>query len=170
VIVLLIGAKGRLGRVVYDRLFSKHSLLLINHEDNEFPKADVLINCAGKVIFGSVTKLEKFEVEDLVQSNIVLPWAIAKKFILAGGKHIINIGSTRSLSIAPNKAIYSATKYALKALSESINLDYEGKTKATLICPGNFTNDNKLLEEVVDAIEFAILHPDTKEIIVGGKI
>jgi short-subunit dehydrogenase len=170
VIVLLIGAKGRLGKVVYNRLVSKHSLIVINHEEDEFPKADVLINCAGKVIFGSVTELERFEVESLVQSNIVLPWTIAKKFILAGGKHIINIGSTRSLSVAPNKAIYSATKHALKALSESINLDYEGKTKATLICPGNFTNDNKLLEEIVDAIEFVIFHPDTKEIVVGGKI
>lgn len=169
--IMLIGHTGTLGSALLKKLQKKHNVITMPDKDcsNDLPAADILINCAGRVKFGSITELSLEEVEDMVVSNIILPWRLAKEFILNGGKHIINIGSTRSFSVAPNKSIYSATKYAIKALTESIHIDYP-EIYASLICPGNFTNNKQLLDTVIDAIEFTIEHPETKEIICGGQI
>jgi len=168
--IIIIGHTGQLGSAVFDRLKNSYNVL-VPKDRNCFclPTADILINCAGKVIFGSVLNLSEEDVEDMLDANIKLAWRASKQFIVNGGKHIINIGSTRSFSTAPFKSIYSATKHAIKALTESIPIDHP-TVKSSLICPGNFTNNPLLLNTVVDAVEFAIEHPETKEIICGGQI
>jgi NAD(P)-dependent dehydrogenase (short-subunit alcohol dehydrogenase family) len=64
--------------------------------------------------------------------------------------------------------MYSATKHALLALSRSINIDYED-VNSSIICPGSFSNKDTI-QNVIDAIEFVISHPNVQEIILDGQI
>ena len=51
--------------------------------------------------------------------------------------HIINIGSTAGHEVYPNGNVYAATKYAVKALSQSIRIDVlEKGIKVSSVDPG----------------------------------
>ena len=55
----------------------------------------------------------------------------------AGRGHVINIGSTAAHVVAPRGHIYAATKHAVRALSEGMNIDLAGTAvKVSLIDPG----------------------------------
>ncbi|HET9441133.1 MAG TPA: SDR family NAD(P)-dependent oxidoreductase [Longimicrobiales bacterium] len=63
--------------------------------------------------------------------------AVIPHMIDAGRGHIINIGSTAAHMVAPRGHIYSATKHAVRALSEGMNVDLTGTpVKVSLIDPG----------------------------------
>jgi serine 3-dehydrogenase len=54
-----------------------------------------------------------------------------------GNGHIINIGSTAGHDVYPNGNIYAATKFAVKALSQSMRLDVLDKgIKVSSVDPG----------------------------------
>jgi len=169
--MILLGKNGTLGQLTYVYLSFKYEVIGLSHNNCfPLPKADVLINCAGSVLFGKAAELQDEECSNLIDANLTFPWKLSKEFILNGGKHIIHIGSTRSVSAAPNKSMYSATKHALLALVRSINIDYGPDVKASIICPGNFTNGPLQIHHIVDTIEFVIEHPDIQELVIGGQI
>ncbi|HEY0674362.1 MAG TPA: SDR family NAD(P)-dependent oxidoreductase [Longimicrobiales bacterium] len=63
--------------------------------------------------------------------------AVIPHMIEAGRGHIINIGSTAAHMVAPRGHVYSATKHAVRALSEGMNVDLTGTpVKVSLIDPG----------------------------------
>jgi NAD(P)-dependent dehydrogenase (short-subunit alcohol dehydrogenase family) len=95
----------------------------------------------------------------------------ALKYMKPGSK-IINIGSTRAITGAPNKSLYSMSKFALRSLTQCINAEYNDKgITSTIICPGSF--DTIPINAVVDAIMLAINTPNAAnipEIILGGRL
>jgi 3-hydroxy acid dehydrogenase / malonic semialdehyde reductase len=63
--------------------------------------------------------------------------AVIPHMIAAGRGHVINIGSTAAHMVAPRGHIYAATKHAVRALSEGMNIDLAGTpVKVSLIDPG----------------------------------
>lgn len=63
--------------------------------------------------------------------------AVIPHMLEAGRGHIINIGSTAAHMVAPRGHVYSATKHAVRALSEGMNVDLTGTpVKVSLIDPG----------------------------------
>jgi 3-hydroxy acid dehydrogenase / malonic semialdehyde reductase len=57
--------------------------------------------------------------------------------IQAGRGHVINIGSTAGHMVYPRGNVYNATKYAVTALTEAINLDLAGTPlRASSVDPG----------------------------------
>jgi 3-hydroxy acid dehydrogenase/malonic semialdehyde reductase len=63
--------------------------------------------------------------------------AVIPHMIRAGRGHVINIGSTAAHTVAPRGHIYAATKHAVRALSEGMNIDLAGTpVKVSLIDPG----------------------------------
>jgi short-subunit dehydrogenase len=166
--IIVAGKNGLLGKECIRQLSGKYSIYAINRGEELPLNKDVLINCAGYVSFGSITNQSEEEVDKMLDANIKYAWKLSKDFINNGGKHIIHIGSTRSISVAPKKSMYSATKHALLALSRSINIDYED-VNSSIICPGSFSNKDTI-QNVIDAIEFVISHPNVQEIILDGQI
>ena len=92
---------------------------------------------------------------------------------------IINIGSVTGLKYSPNFAIYSATKFAVRAFSEALRNEVQDyNIRVTLIHPGmantsffdSFTkggfslpkSKDKMLEpkQIADAVHFALTRPD----------
>jgi NADP-dependent 3-hydroxy acid dehydrogenase YdfG len=63
--------------------------------------------------------------------------AVIPHMLEAGRGHVINIGSTAAHVVAPRGHIYAATKHAVRALSEGMNIDLTGTpVKVSLIDPG----------------------------------
>jgi len=63
--------------------------------------------------------------------------AVIPCMVEAGRGHVINIGSTAAHVVAPRGHIYAATKHAVRALSEGMNIDLAGTpVKVSLIDPG----------------------------------
>jgi 3-hydroxy acid dehydrogenase/malonic semialdehyde reductase len=63
--------------------------------------------------------------------------AVIPHMISAGRGHVVNIGSTAAHVVAPRGHVYAATKHAVRALSEGMNIDLAGTpVKVSLIDPG----------------------------------
>jgi 3-hydroxy acid dehydrogenase/malonic semialdehyde reductase len=110
--------------------------------ENNWKKIDVLINNAG--LSRGLDKIYEGKKEDwdeMIDTNVkglaymtrhIVPIMVNRK-----KGHIINIGSTAGHEVYPNGNIYAATKFAVKALTQSTRLDVlEKGIRVTEIDPG----------------------------------
>lgn len=74
----------------------------------------------------------------------VLPGMISQQ-----SGHVINIASTAGHRVSPTSAVYSATKHAVRALSEGLRQEVaEHNIRSTIISPGAISTE--LLEGITD--------------------
>jgi serine 3-dehydrogenase len=110
--------------------------------DSKWNKIDILINNAGLARgFNKIYDGKKLDWDEMIDTNIkglayvsrlVLPLMIKRQ-----KGHVINIGSTAGHEVYPNGNVYAATKYAVKALSQSIRVDVLDKgIKVSSVDPG----------------------------------
>ena len=95
---------------------------LLNLEFNMF------INCIGKYSDLTFKDLNKKEIVEMYQSNLILPSVIIlevfNKFLNQDNGYIVNINSIAALSSNPdNEIIYSSSKAGLKTLIESLQTE-----------------------------------------------
>ena len=102
---------------------------------------DILLNNAG--LARGLSKIHEGnldEWDEMLDTNVkgllyvtraVLPLMVARNY-----GHVINIGSLAGHIVYPSGNVYNATKFAVTALSQAINLDLAGtKLRATVIDP-----------------------------------
>lgn len=78
--------------------------------------------------------------------------AVIPLMIEAGRGHIVNIGSTASVAVAPRGNVYAATKHAVRALNEGMNIDLAGTAvRVSLIDPGYAETEFALVRHRGDA-------------------
>ncbi len=156
---------------------------VISHVLLSWDKIDVVINSAGIVLLKPFLDYTSADVDLILDTNVKGAFLVSRVVIpfFQQQKHgrIIHLGSTRSITVAPDKAVYSMSKFALRALNQSINLEFnKKKIYSTLICPGkvDITGTNRQLvspKEIIIAIEKVISLPNNlniAEIIVGGML
>ena len=102
---------------------------------------DILINCAGKLPpFKCFNDYTLDEIQDVMNVNYFSVIFAIKTLlpILEKSAHasIINISSSASLCSIAGTSIYSASKSALKALTECMTAEYKRKIYVSLVCPG----------------------------------
>src|SRR5262245_10790242 len=103
---------------------------------------DVLINNAG--LARGFSKLQEGDPEDwdeMIDTNIKgvlnVSRSVLPLMIKQGRGHVVNIGSTAAHLTYPNGNVYAATKFAIRGLSDGMNLDLSGTPlKVTCIDPG----------------------------------
>ena len=92
---------------------------------------DILINNAG--LASGLDPIQAGDFEDwdrMIDTNLKGLLNVTRHFlpamIEAGRGHVINIGSTAGHQVYPKGNVYNATKFAVTALTEAINLDVAG--------------------------------------------
>lgn len=90
-------------------------------------KADVLLNNAGVARFGALEDLSDADCDIQIDVNLkgVINGARAGLPLLrAAGGRLVNIASCAGLYGSPKLAVYSATKFAVRGLSEALDIEY----------------------------------------------
>ncbi|MBU6141528.1 SDR family NAD(P)-dependent oxidoreductase [Patescibacteria group bacterium] len=94
---------------------------LIEKAVEQYGKIDILINNAGKGMYGSLESIQPDQYREIMDLNVFGPLIAMQEVIphmrAAGGGMIINVSSRVSKNFFPNLSAYASTKYALNALS-----------------------------------------------------
>ena len=105
-----------------------------------FGRIDVLVNNAGLMARPPLAKTLVEEWERMVDVNIkgVLYGVAAALpvFQRQGGGHFINIASVAGLKVSVEGAVYSATKFAVRVISEGLRQELDETIRTTIISPG----------------------------------
>ncbi|ABF41503.1 short-chain dehydrogenase/reductase SDR [Candidatus Koribacter versatilis Ellin345] len=111
-----------------------------------FGQIDVLVNNAGYGLLGSVEETSAEEIERLFQTNVFgllhVTRAVLPIFRKQRSGHIINMSSVGGFSARPGWGPYSATKFAVEALTESLHAELAPLgIHVTAVEPGSFRTD-----------------------------
>jgi short-subunit dehydrogenase len=89
-----------------------------------------LVNNAGVGYFGPFEKMTQEEISEMIETNltgtILMTQSVLAKMKNYGEGHMINIISTAGLRGKINEAVYAASKFAIRGLTESLQKEYEG--------------------------------------------
>jgi NADP-dependent 3-hydroxy acid dehydrogenase YdfG len=113
---------------------------LVQATKEAYGKIDVLVNNAGLMPLSPLAATKVDEWEKMIDVNIKgLLYGVAAVMpimLQQGSGHIINLSSVAGHKVFPGGAVYCATKFAVKAISEGIRLESDGKIRSTNISPG----------------------------------
>jgi len=140
----------------------------------KWQRIDVLINNAGIVNLKTLKDYTEEDVDSIVDVNIKGTFFVTQATISYMQKgYVINIGSTRSITGAPNKSVYSMSKFAMRSLTQCINQEFN-KIHSTIICPGRFEPEGRVsIPYMCSTIKLLIDTPpgnSTSELIIGGQL
>jgi len=141
----------------------------------KFGRIDILINNAGIINLKSFLDYDEIDYEQIFNVNVMGTYFLTQLCIeqmlkQKTGGHIITIGSTRAITGAPNKSLYSMSKFALRSMNQCINAEFKDKNiRSTIVCPGQL---DTIKEKVIDTIEFLVKNDIriVPEIIIGGML
>lgn len=102
-------------------------------------RVDVIINNAGIMPLSPMASMKTEEWDRMVDVNIkgVLHGiaSVLPEFTQRRSGHVINIASVGALSVVPTAAVYCATKYAVRAISDGLRQE-SPDIRVTCIHPG----------------------------------
>ncbi len=153
-----------------------------------FGRIDVLVNNAGVMPLSYLAERRVAEWNRMIDVNLrgVLNGIAAVLPIMAEQKsgHIVNVASVSAHRVDPTAAVYSATKYAVRALSEGLRQESRD-IRVTLISPGLTSTElfngiaapdarafaQQMVERtsippraIAEAMAFAIAQPETVDV------
>lgn len=106
---------------------------------DRFGRIDVIVNNAGIMPLSPMASLKVEEWDRMVDVNIkgVLHGiaAVLPEMTRRGFGHIVNIASIGALHVVPTAAVYCATKFAVRAISDGLRQEND-RLRVTCIHPG----------------------------------
>lgn len=119
----------------------------------EFGRIDVIVNNAGIMPLSLMSSLKVDEWDRMVDVNIkgVLYGIAAVLPVMnrQGSGHIINVSSIGALVVSPTAAVYCATKYAVRAISDGLRQEND-KLRVTCVYPG--VVESELADTITDPV------------------
>jgi NADP-dependent 3-hydroxy acid dehydrogenase YdfG len=114
---------------------------LVKNTIEAFGRVDVIFNNAGLMPLSRLENLHYEEWEKMIDTNIkgVLYGigAILPVFKEQKSGHFINVSSVAGHRVGPGAAVYSATKFAVRAISEGLRQEVKPyNIRTTIISPG----------------------------------
>ena len=134
-------AGGRAKAVTPDVTKAEELQRLVDAAVEAYARVDVLINNAGVMPLSPLERLKVAEWDQMIDVNLkgvlygvaaALPHMIEQK-----SGHIINLSSVAGHKLFGGSAVYSATKFAVRALSERLRQEMAAyNIRTTIISPG----------------------------------
>lgn len=124
----------------------------IDSAEQHFGRVDVIINNAGVMPLSRLDALKVDEWDRMIDVNVrgVLHGIAAGLPLMQRQRsgQFINIASIGAYAVSPTAAVYCATKYAVRAISEGLRQEVGGDIRVTLISPG--VTESELAESISD--------------------
>jgi NADP-dependent 3-hydroxy acid dehydrogenase YdfG len=141
----------------------------VKRAQDRFGRVDILVSNAGLMPLSLLDELKVDEWDRMIDVNIrgVLHGIAAALplFRAAGSGHFINVASVSGINVAPATAVYSGTKFAVRAISEGLRQEAGSKIRVTMISPGAVrtelaeTISNPDLKKRVEAFQAMAIAP-----------
>jgi NADP-dependent 3-hydroxy acid dehydrogenase YdfG len=114
--------------------------VFVDRAKDRFGRLDVLVSNAGLMPLSLLDELKVDEWDQMIDVNIrgVLHGIAAALPLVraAGSGHFVNVSSVSGLNVAPTTAVYSGTKFAVRAISEGLRQEAGSSIRVTIISPG----------------------------------
>ncbi|MFI9048214.1 SDR family oxidoreductase [Streptomyces sp. NPDC053427] len=184
------------GTAVYQRLDVTDAAdvrAFVSAARERWGRVDVMVNNAGVMPLSPLAALKVEEWDRMLDVNVrgVLHGIAAALPVMrqqAGGQ-FVNIASVGAYEVVPTAAVYCATKFAVRAISEGLRQESTGDIRVSVVSPGvteselaDSLSDPRAREDmkayrsvaipasaIADAVAFAISRPaevDVNEIVV----
>ncbi|GAB2550634.1 SDR family oxidoreductase [Nocardia heshunensis] len=121
--------------------------------DAEFGRLDVIVNNAGVMPLSPLAALRVDEWDRMIDVNVrgVLHGIAAALPVLRarGEGQIVNIASVGAYEVSPTAAVYCATKFAVRAITEGLRQEcHDSGVRVTLVSPD--VTESELAESISD--------------------
>ena len=121
---------------------------LVKKAIDRFGKIDVLVNNAGIMPLAPLAALKVDEWDSMIDVNIKgVLYGIAAalpEFQKQKSGHFINLASVAGLRVSPGGTVYSATKFAVRAISEGLRMEVGKDIRTTILSPGLIDSELQL--------------------------
>ncbi|MBQ4901172.1 SDR family oxidoreductase [Paenibacillus sp. Marseille-P2973] len=125
---------------------------IIHLAQSRFGRVDVVVNNAGVMPLSPLSALKVDEWNRMIDVNIrgVLHGIAAGLPVMNEQQsgHIINVASIGAYAVSPTAAVYCATKYAVRAITEGLRQEVGSSIRVTLVSPG--VTESELAESISD--------------------
>ena len=134
-----------------------------------YGQVDVIVNNAGVMPLSPLNSLKVDEWDRMIDVNIrgVLHGiaAVLPGMERQGHGQVINVSSIGGLAVSPTAAVYCATKFAVRAISDGLRQE-TNRIRVTVVCPG--VVESELADTITDdtarvamqSFRRVALHPD----------
>jgi NAD(P)-dependent dehydrogenase (short-subunit alcohol dehydrogenase family) len=111
--------------------------------EKSFGRIDILLNNAGHGLLGSAEEVTEAELQNVFETNVFGAMRVVRAVLPAmraqGSGHIINISSAVGHASWPLGGAYAATKHAIEALSEALQVEVASHgIRVSIVNPGYF--------------------------------
>lgn len=119
-----------------------------------YGRIDALVNNAGLMPLSPLDALRTDDWDRMIDVNVrgvlhgiaaALPAMRAQ-----GGGHIVTLASVGAYEVSPTAAVYCATKFAVRAISEGLRQESAGDIRVTLVSPG--VTESELADTITDPV------------------
>lgn len=145
----------------------------VDHIKAELGPINILINNAGIAKFGKFLDLSPEEFKQIIDVNLMgvyyVTRAVLPEMIEKNAGDIINIGSTAGAKGGPITSAYSASKFAIHGLTESLMLEVrKHNIRVSALEPSTVATDLAFDEKLTDGNPENVLQPeDLADVIVA---
>lgn len=165
---------GRALAISADIASHKEVQSMVKQGESHFGNIDIYVNNAGQMLNGVVSEGNVHDWENMIDVNIkgvlygiheVIPSMIKRK-----QGHIVNISSVSGFEVTKRSTVYSATKFAVRAISMGLEKELARTgVRVTNISPGMVDTDlvtRKIdrqplnTEDIANAVFFAVTQPE----------
>lgn len=142
---------------------------------NELGTVDILVNNAGIAAFGTFNEMKVDQWSQIIQTNVMGMYYVTKEvlpyLINKNEGDIINVSSTAGLSGNASTSAYSASKFAVIGMSESLMKEVrKNNIRVCTLTPSTIASDMSIELGIASKdSEDSVLQPeDFAELIVAG--
>ena len=142
---------------------------------NTFNTVDILVNNAGIAAFGSFLEMDVNQWQSIIQTNVMGMYYVTKEvlpYLIANNQgDIFNVSSTAGLAGNPNTSAYSASKFAVIGMSESLMKEVrKNDIRVCTLTPSTIASDMSISLGIAkkEDVETVLQPEDFAELIVSA--